>query len=90
MRRIYEDNIDYYTSLKHLINKCFKPKFLGTITLNIIEQVKSRVDKFDPVKRSKSKKRKQNKPVSVKGRIKAGVDGAAAPGAHHYTKSTKS
>ena len=64
MRRIYK-YIDYYPSLKHLKDKCFKPKFSGTIALDIIGQAKSWVDRFDPVKKSKSKKRKQNKPVCV-------------------------
>ena len=65
MRRIYEDNINYSTGLKHLINKCFKLKYRGTITLKIIEQAKSWMDRFDPVIKCKSKKREQNKLVCV-------------------------
>ena len=55
MQRIYEDNINYYTSLKHLINKRFKPKFPGTIALNITGQAKSWVGRFNPVKKKQIK-----------------------------------
>ena len=65
IRRIYEDNIDYYTGLKHLKHKCFTLKFPRTITLHIIEQAKSWVDRFHLVTKSKSKKRKQNKLLCV-------------------------
>ena len=59
MRRICEDKTDYDTSLEYLKNKCFKSKFLKTLTSKLIEQAKSWVDRFHPINNSKLKKNKQ-------------------------------
>ena len=61
MRCICEDKPYYDTSLEYLKNKCFKSKFPKTLTSKIIEQAKSWVDRFHPIKNSKLKKNKQKK-----------------------------